>query len=217
MRFWDILLALSALGTTVCFESTSPQTETPRVNQQNRSPKDDFELAFGSKSDSLRSIVSLSLALDDALATSERARAKLNLPPHPSDGSGLPPLAERSLLESVGGADHFSHARQLGCLPHDTAMAILRTQQQQKDEEQYRVVPYLVNKKRNAICVLFSKVKPELKDKFIFSYDIPVSLVIDKQFYAAVDAMFTQNATFQQALGAVPAPRKIVLVAYPYK
>ena len=58
---------------------------------------------------------------------------------------------------------------------------------------------------------------PEVQKDFIFHYDIPVSLVIDKKLYKVIDKMFESNSTLHQALGAVPEKREILLVAYPYK
>ena len=181
-----------------------------------RSPKDDFELVMGAKAEPLRSKASLSLAIDDVAATSARTMAKLEGP----KGAISLSARERALFESAGGSDHFSYSRQLGCLPYSTAISALRTQDAEESSSAAAhgmIVPFLVNKNRNAICVFFTRVLPEVQKDFIFHYDIPVSLVIDKKLYTVIDKMFESNSTLHQALGAVPEKREILLVAYPYK
>ena len=80
-----------------------------------------------------------------------------------------------------------------------------------------RAVPFVVNKSRNAICIHFKKVPALFKKKFLFYYEIPVALAIDKRLYKVVDEMYSQNATLHQALGASPETRSVFLVVYPYR
>jgi hypothetical protein len=205
------IIALALLCSTYIGGLSADPSKAGGAEAGIRSRKDDFELAFGAKAEPLHSKASLSLAIDDVAAHStrmimKREKAKVSV--------RLTEL-ERSLIETTGGLDHFSFSRQLGCLPYSTAMSVLRDQETK--EARSKVVPFLVNKARNAICVFFTNIAPEVKKDFIFHYDIPVSLVLDKDFYAVVDSMFETNATLHQALGAKPDQREVLLVAYPYK
>lgn len=206
-------IALALLCTTFIGGTLSEPLKAGGAEAGIRSTKDDFELVFGAKAEPLRSKASLALAIDDVTAHSARMVAKTKTT---KSFIGLSDR-DRALIDTAGGSDHFSYSRKLGCLPYSTAVSFLRDQETK--EVRSKVVPFLVNKARNAICVFFTNVAPEVKEDFIFHYDIPVSLVIDKDLYAVVDSMFRTNATLHQALGAKPESRQqeVLLVAYPYK
>ncbi len=177
---------------------------------EGRNAKDAFELVMGAKATPLRSRASFSLAIDHGGQTSIKKDTGIN------ELNSY----ERALIDTTGGPEHFSYSRQLGCLPYSIALEVLRNQDRDNVAQSAignKVVPFLVNKNRNAICVFFTQALPEVKKNFIFHYDIPVSLIIDKQLYAVIDKMYESNATLHQALGAVPEKRDILLVVYPYK
>ena len=173
-----------------------------------RDLKEHWELVFGQKADSCASAMTLDLAIHDVTAGADRLAKSLSLS-HKE--------AARKLGRSLGDDEHTSYANQLGCLSYSTGLELLRHQMEKAVTPALRAIPFVVNKARNAICVHFKKVPANFEKNFIFHYEIPVALVIDKQLYKVVDEMYSQNATLHQALGASPESRSVFLVVYPYR
>ena len=207
---WTLLLTLGVLCTLrIQGLGAQVQQEGPGVEKRlRRDLQEHWELAFGPKADLFASAVTLDLAIDDVAAGADRLASSLG----PSRLEAL-----RKFGKSLGDLEHVSYARQLGCLPYSTGMKLLRHQTEVGVAPSLRAVPFVVNKARNAICFHFTKIQTEFKEKFLFHYEIPIALTIDKQLYKVVDEMYFQNATLQQALGASPVNRNVFLVVYPYR
>ncbi len=173
-----------------------------------RDLKEHWELAFGPKSDLFASSATLDLAIDDVAAGVERRASSLG-----------PSRKKADVLfgNSRKDDEHISYARQLGCLPYSIGLELLRHQTEKAVSPALRAVPFVVNKGRNAICVHFTTIPAEFNEKFLFYYEIPVALTIDKRIYNVVDEMYFKNATMHQALGATPESRNVFLVVYPYR
>lgn len=205
-EFMILLITVTLLGSIVVTNSVNEDADSE--NHHARDVKEHWRLVFGSKADIFASSVTLNLAIDDVSAGAERLADKID----PSQRERV----ER-YVNVMGGQEHISYARQLGCLSYDVGLELLRNQTADGVPPSLRAVPFVVNKARNAICVHFTKVPSEFKKSFLFHYSIPIALTIDKQLYSVVDNMFFKNDTLQQAMGASPEKRTIFLVVYPYR